>query len=228
VNIDERLRAASRALKESSVAQVDAASRLREILRRTGRPVAQGRTAVFVDEPQESPRRLAASLPPSGEATAAAAGGSAAATPTSRWTDGGAGSTLHSQSPSENAVGRLLGSIWGYKPLIAAAVLLGALLGSGWAARQPTLYEGVTRVLMTAGSTSLPGEASQPPVDPGRYLDNQAQMMHSALVLQRAVKLSGSRISVETLRQRLEIDVAAEADVLTIRVVDSTATGRHS
>ena len=53
-------------------------------------------------------------------------------------------------------------------------------------------------------------------------------MMHSALVLQRAVKLSGSRISVETLRQRLEIDVAAEADVLTIRVVDSTATGRHS
>jgi uncharacterized protein involved in exopolysaccharide biosynthesis len=123
-------------------------------------------------------------------------------------------------------VGRLLGSIWGYKSLIAAAVLLGALLGSGWAARQPTLYEGVTRVLMTAGSTSLPGDARpQPPVDPGRYLDNQAQMMRSALVLQRAVKLSGSRISVETLRQRLEIDVAAEADVLTIRVVDSTATG---
>ena len=126
-------------------------------------------------------------------------------------------------------MGRLLGSIWGYKSLIAAAVLLGALLGSGWAARQPTLYEGVTRVLMTAGSTSLPGDAlPQPPVDPGRYLDHQAQMMRSALVLQRAVKLSGSRISVQTLRQRLEIDAAKDADVLTIRVVDSTGRRRHS
>jgi capsular polysaccharide biosynthesis protein len=225
MNIDDRLRAASRALKESSVAQVDATSRLREIVRHSDQPVAQGRTAVLRDEPQESPRSLAPSSPPSGKAGAAPAGRSAAATATSDWTDGKTRSTFHSQSPSGNAVGRLLGSIWGYKSLIAAAVLLGALLGSGWAARQPTLYEGVTRVLMTAGSTSLPGDAlPQPPVDPGRYLDHQAQMMRSALVLQRAVKLSGSRISVQTLRQRLEIDAAAEADVLTIRVVDSTAT----
>jgi hypothetical protein len=36
VNIDDRLRAASRALEDSSVAQVDAASRLREIVRHTG------------------------------------------------------------------------------------------------------------------------------------------------------------------------------------------------
>jgi capsular polysaccharide biosynthesis protein len=226
MNIDDRLRAASKALKESSVAQVDAASRLRDIARRTGQPVAQGDTAVLLDKPRESPGSLAPSLPPSGKASAAPAGSSTAATPTSHWTDGETMSTFHSQPPSGNAVGRLLRSTWRYKPLIATAVLLGALLGSGWAARQPTLYEGVTRVLMTAGSTSLPGDVPpQPPVDPGRYLDNQAQMMRSAPVLQRAVKLSGSRISVETLRQRLEIDVPAEADVLTIRVVDSTATG---
>ena len=66
MNIDDRLRAASKALKESSVAQVDAASRLREIVRRTGQPVAHGRAAVLLDEPQESPRPLAPSLPPSG------------------------------------------------------------------------------------------------------------------------------------------------------------------
>jgi uncharacterized protein involved in exopolysaccharide biosynthesis len=226
MNIDDRLRAASKALKESSVAQVDAASQLREIVRRTGQPVAHGRTAVLLDKPRESPGSLAPSLPASGKVSAAPAGRSAAATPTSHWTDGETLSTFHSQSPSGNAVGRLLGSIWRYKSLIAAAVLLGALLGSGWAARQPTLYEGVTRMLMTAGSTSLPGDVlPQPPVDPGRYLDNQAQMMRSAPVLQRAVKLSGSRISVETLRQRLEVDVAPDANVLTIRVVDSTAKG---
>jgi len=49
--------------------------------------------------------------------------------------------------------------------------------------------------------------------------------MGSSPVLEGAVKLSGSRISVETLRQRLEVEVAQDADVLTIRVVDSTARG---
>jgi uncharacterized protein involved in exopolysaccharide biosynthesis len=226
MNIDDRLRAASKALKESSVAQVDAASQLREIVRRTDQLVAHGRSAVLLDEPRESPGSLAPSLPASGKVSAAAAGPSAAATPTSHWTDGETMSTFHSQSPSGNAVGTLLGSIWRYKSLIAAAVLLGALLGSGWAARQPTLYEGVTRVLMTAGSTSLPGDVlPQPPVDPGRYLDNQAQLMRSAPVLQRAVTLTRNRISAETLRQRLEVDAAKHADLLTIRVVDSTATG---
>jgi len=139
VNIDDRLRAASQALKESSVAQVDAASRLREIVRRTGQPVAHGRTAVLLGEPQESPRFLASSLPPSGKVSAAAAGGNAAAPPTSQGTDGGTRSTFHSQPPSGNAVGRLLGSFWRYRWLITAAVLLGALLGSGWAVHQPVL-----------------------------------------------------------------------------------------
>jgi uncharacterized protein involved in exopolysaccharide biosynthesis len=49
--------------------------------------------------------------------------------------------------------------------------------------------------------------------------------MGSAPILERAVKRSGSRISVGTLRQRLEVEVAPDADVLTIRVVDSTARG---
>ena len=226
MTIDDRLRAAGRALKEASVAQVDAASRLREIVRRTGRPVAHGHSAVLRDEPQESPRSLAPSLPPSGKVSAAPAGSSVAATPTSHWTDGEALSAFHRPPPSGNAVGRLLRSIRCYRWLVTAAVLLGALLGYGWAARQPTLYEGVARVVLEApATTSLPGEASQPPVEPARYLDNQAQLMGSSPVLARAVELSGSRISVETLRQRLEVEVAQDVDVLTIRVVDSTAKG---
>ena len=136
-------------------------------------------------------------------------------------------STFQSQPPSGNAVGRLLGSIWRYRWLIAAAVLLGALLGYGWAARQPTLYQGVTRVVRLVGSdpTALAGEAPQPPGDPEGHLRSQAQLMSSPPVLERAVTLSGSRISVETLGQRLEVDVAPDADVLTIRVLDSTARG---
>ena len=49
--------------------------------------------------------------------------------------------------------------------------------------------------------------------------------MRSAPVLERAVKGTGNRISAETLGQRLEVDAAKDADVLRIRVVDSTATG---
>ena len=63
MTIDDRLRAAGRALKEASVAQVDAASRLREIVGRTGQPVAHGPTAALPDRPPEPPEPLAPPLP---------------------------------------------------------------------------------------------------------------------------------------------------------------------
>lgn len=51
------------------------------------------------------------------------------------------------------------------------------------------------------------------------------QHITSPAVLERAVKLSGSRISAETLVQRLKVDVVPQTNLLTIRVVDSTAKG---
>jgi uncharacterized protein involved in exopolysaccharide biosynthesis len=135
-------------------------------------------------------------------------------------------STVHGQPPGGNVVGRLLQSAWRYKGLIAAVVLAGALLGYGWAARQPTLYQGVARALLTIqGSPSPGGEPPPPPIDAEQYLRQQAQLMRSAPVLERAVKLTGNRISAETLGQRLEVDPAKDIDLLTIRVLDSTARG---
>ena len=122
--------------------------------------------------------------------------------------------TVHSQPGSGEAVGRLVRSVWRYKGLIVAVVLVGALLGYGWAARQPTLYEGVSSMAMDCPPTAL--------CDP---LRSRAQLLRSPAVLEHAVKLSGNRISAETLRQRLQVDVAPDADVVTIRVLDSTATG---
>jgi hypothetical protein len=55
VNIDDRLRAASRALRDGSVAQVDAAGRLPEIVRQPRRPVAHGRAPALHERPQEPP-----------------------------------------------------------------------------------------------------------------------------------------------------------------------------
>jgi uncharacterized protein involved in exopolysaccharide biosynthesis len=123
-------------------------------------------------------------------------------------------STVHSQPGGGDAVGRLLRSVWPYKGLIVGAVLVGALLGYGWAARQPTLYEGISRMAM-----DCPPNAQCVPVR------SRAQLLRWQAVLQRAVKLRGNRISAEALGQRLQVDVAPDADVVRIRVVDSTATG---
>jgi hypothetical protein len=64
VNIDDRLRAASQALKDSSAAQVDAATPLREIVLHTGRRVPHGRAISLADQPQEPPTPSAPLLPP--------------------------------------------------------------------------------------------------------------------------------------------------------------------
>ena len=64
MSIDDRLRAAGRALKDSSVTQVDAATRLREILRHTGQLIAHGRTTNLPDQPQEPPEPIAPSPQP--------------------------------------------------------------------------------------------------------------------------------------------------------------------
>jgi uncharacterized protein involved in exopolysaccharide biosynthesis len=136
-------------------------------------------------------------------------------------------SRSHGPSRGGDAVDRLLQSAWRYKGLIIAAVLVGALLGYGWASRQPAPYQGVSRVFpeMGSASTSRPGEAPQPVSDPAGYVREQAALLSSPGVLQRAVKLSGSRISAERLGQRLEVDAARDANLITIRVVDSTAAG---
>jgi uncharacterized protein involved in exopolysaccharide biosynthesis len=125
-------------------------------------------------------------------------------------------SSFARQSRGGGLVGRLLRSAWRYKGLIVAAVLLGALLGYGWTARQPTLYAGAAQVATN----------ECPPTGFCTVLQRRAapaqQRMTSPAVLERAVKLSGGRMSAETLAQRLKVEVVPETNLLTIRVVDST------
>jgi hypothetical protein len=65
MNLDDRLRAAGQALRDSSVSQVDAAGRLREVLRGTGWRVAQDRAGGLADRSQEpmGPAALSPALP---------------------------------------------------------------------------------------------------------------------------------------------------------------------
>jgi hypothetical protein len=63
MNLDDRLRAAGRALREGSVTQVDAASRLRKIIVPDDLLVPGAKGAVLVDEPQPPPTIVVAPVP---------------------------------------------------------------------------------------------------------------------------------------------------------------------
>jgi pyruvate/2-oxoglutarate dehydrogenase complex dihydrolipoamide acyltransferase (E2) component len=123
----------------------------------------------------------------------------------------------------------LLQSVWRYNWLIATAALLGALLGWGWAARQPTLYQGVSRLIVSdPGSVTSPGGGA-PSGDPDRYLRNQAALIGSTPVLQRAATLSKvAGASADTLGGQLTVDVEQDSDVITISVLDPTPEGAAS
>jgi capsular polysaccharide biosynthesis protein len=116
----------------------------------------------------------------------------------------------------------LLQSVWHYKWLIAVGALLGALIGYGWAARQPTLYEATSEVLLT-GTASVPLSGDGPPQpigDPDRYLQNQAALIGTTPVLELAAKNSKGKATVEDLRQRMNVKVEQNSDVITISIFD--------
>jgi uncharacterized protein involved in exopolysaccharide biosynthesis len=120
----------------------------------------------------------------------------------------------------------LLQSAWRYKWLIAAATLLGVLLGYGWAARQPTLYEAASQVLLT-GTPSLPlsGDAPPQPIgDPERYLRNQATLIGTTPVLELAAKKSKGEATVEDLRAAMVVEPEQDSDLMTISILDEDAS----
>lgn len=132
--------------------------------------------------------------------------------------------TIETQSRGWEEVPGLVQSVWRYKWMIAAAVLVGGLLGYGWASRQPTVYEAVSRVFLADPPSTLNG-APPRAGEPERYLRNQAELIGSSEVLRRAAALSGGKLSGRALAQRLNVDPSRDADVLIIRMSDSSAEG---
>jgi hypothetical protein len=115
----------------------------------------------------------------------------------------------------------LLGSAWRYKWFLAAATLVGALLGVGFSSLQPTLYEGAATILLVDGNT---GQAPAN-VDPDRWLQNQVNVMTSESVLSEASKRHGGGLTLGEVRGRVAVEASADADVITIHARDSTPRG---
>jgi uncharacterized protein involved in exopolysaccharide biosynthesis len=115
----------------------------------------------------------------------------------------------------------LLQSAWRFKWLIAAVALSGALLGYGWAARQPTLYQGVSEVLLSGGvGPQLSGGAVEAGGDPERFLQNQAVLITRTPVLERAARRIEGRATPAELAAGLSVEVEQDVDLITISVLD--------
>jgi capsular polysaccharide biosynthesis protein len=70
-----------------------------------------------------------------------------------------------------------------------------------------------------------PGTPSPFREEPERFLNKQAAVISSGPVMQRAAELSDREASLATLGEHFIVEVAKNADVVTIRVMDSTPRG---
>ena len=117
----------------------------------------------------------------------------------------------------------VIDSLLRHKWLVFLAVLLGGLAAYGWSARQPVSYEAVVELFLSPPAGQQAGQASD--IDPVRNVRNQVEVLSSAEVLDRAVLLTGLRLSRGELKSRLTVESAGDADVITIRVLDATPNG---
>ena len=120
--------------------------------------------------------------------------------------------------PNNRAEGpSLIQSIWRHWWLVALTVLIGALAAFGWSSRQPVRYEGVVQIFLEDGAKQVP--------DPARVVRSRAEFLTSPAVLDRVVALAGGGLTRKRLEERLSVEPAKDADVITIRVLDRTPQG---
>jgi capsular polysaccharide biosynthesis protein len=108
----------------------------------------------------------------------------------------------------------LVESVRRYKWLIIAAALVGLIVAYTWSSQQPVRYEALVQVFL-----HTEGEQA---VDPGRIVRSQAEYLRSSAVLDRAVELTGSRLTRKELENRLTVEPATGADLINVRVLDDT------
>jgi capsular polysaccharide biosynthesis protein len=115
----------------------------------------------------------------------------------------------------------LLDSLWRHKWLVALAVLLGMVAAYGWSARQPVRYEATVQLFLDAPGGQIT-QASGSDEDPDRVLRNQVERLNSPAVLNEVAVLTGGRLTRGQVRDRVSVEAAGDADVITIRALDAT------
>ena len=105
-------------------------------------------------------------------------------------------------------------SVWRYKWLVGGLALLGILIAALFSAIQPTQYEGVVPIFVSAEE----GSAG----DPERTVASHAQFIESPIVLDRVIALTGNRLTRKDLEEQLKVEPSATGDFITIRARDTT------
>jgi capsular polysaccharide biosynthesis protein len=107
----------------------------------------------------------------------------------------------------------LLESMRRYRWAVVSITLVAVVAALVWSLAQPVLYQGVVRLYLATSADQA---------DPGRVVRSQAEFITSPEVLDRTVALTGNRMSRKELQERLTVEPIADADVITITVLDST------
>jgi hypothetical protein len=121
------------------------------------------------------------------------------------------------QAPSTQEDGpSLVHAIWRHWRLVALTMLIGGLAAFTWSSLLPDRYQAVARIF-------LDNDDKAP--DPGRVVRSQAELLASPTVLDRVVDAAGGGLTRRDLEERLRIEPAQDADLITVRVLDRTPRG---
>jgi capsular polysaccharide biosynthesis protein len=116
-------------------------------------------------------------------------------------------------------------SVWRYRVLVALGVLLGVLGGWLLSTRQPVRYEAVTVLHLKDPIAGHLFQDEGLQADPNRYVRNQAAIITSPVVLDRAAKLADGRVTPKQLSRLVTSEPSKDSDLITVRVQDGTAQG---
>ena len=121
----------------------------------------------------------------------------------------------------------IVASLRRYWVIVVAATLLGALAGYGVAQLPPVRYQAdAALILSDPGGPSVLGGGGLTSDDREVYLAKQADFTTSTVVLERALKLLGSRASPGDLRD--ELDVQPSANMASISIAATSADPRSA
>ena len=117
----------------------------------------------------------------------------------------------------------LIESLWRYRGTVVAVTLAVAVLAGGLSLLVPERYEATSRLFLAERGSAGVFDVAPTNVDPARYAENQAQLLMSRPVMQRAAGLIDERLTAGQIRDRVEAETSPDFDLITIRALDESA-----
>src|SRR5215218_6153147 len=112
--------------------------------------------------------------------------------------------------------------LWRHKVLVVLGTLLGASLGLLLTSVQPTTYLAQSAVFLSSHADFDPTGSTDYVSDPSRYVQQQAAMMTSTPVLEKAMGNGAPADSILDLRASLQAEASQDTDIVTVKATAET------